>query len=109
MGSPTTVRFDQNVVIPMRDGTNTYADVYRPSDAGKHPVLMTRTPYDKSSAASRTNNIDAVTAASHGYAVVIQDVRGRYTSEGDFYTFNNEINDGFDSIEWAGSQRWSSG
>ena len=109
MGSQTTVRFDQNLVIPMRDGTKTYADVYRPSDSGKHPVLMTRTPYDKSSATSRTNNIDAVTAASHGYAVVIQDVRGRYTSEGDFYTFKNEINDGFDSIEWAGSQGWSSG
>ena len=109
MRSSITVRFDQNVQVPMRDGTNTYADVYRPSGSGKHPVLMTRTPYDKSSAASRTNNIDAVTAASHGYAVVIQDVRGRYTSEGDFYTFQNEINDGFDSIEWAGSQGWSSG
>ena len=109
MTNKETVRFDQDVEILLRDGTKTYADVYRPSKLGKYPVLLTRTPYDKSSAASKTGTVDAVLAASQGYAVVIQDVRGRYSSKGDFYTFSNESLDGYDSIEWAASQSWSSG
>ena len=109
MKPKATVRFDQDLEINLRDGTKTYADVYRPADSGSHPVLLTRTPYDKSSAASRTNAVDAASAASEGYAVVIQDVRGRHASMGEFYTFINEIDDGYDSIEWAASQPWSSG
>jgi hypothetical protein len=57
----------------------------------------------------RTGTLDAIRAASNGYAVAIQDVRGRYTSEGEFYTFFNEINDGYDSIEWLASQPWCTG
>ena len=105
----TSIRFDQNLEIPMRDGTKTYADVFRPAADGKYPVLMTRTPYDKSSAASRSGPLDAINAASQGYAVVIQDVRGRYSSGGEFYTFVNETDDGFDSIEWAAEQSWATG
>ena len=89
MTNKETVRFDKDVEILLRDGTKTYADVYRPSKLGKYPVLLTRTPYDKSSAASKTGTVDAVLAASQGYAVIIQDVRGRYASKGDFYTFSN--------------------
>ena len=104
-----SILFDQNLEVTMRDGTKTYADVFRPAVDGKYPVLMTRTPYDKSSAASRSGALDAINAASQGYAVVIQDVRGRYSSEGEFYTFVNETDDGADSIEWAAEQSWSSG
>ena len=80
----TSIRFDQNLEVTMRDGTKTYADVFRPAADGQYPVLMTRTPYDKSSGASRSGALDAINAASQVYAVVIQDVRGRYSSEGEF-------------------------
>ena len=105
----TSIRFDQNLEVTMRDGTKTYADVFRPAADGQYPVLLTRTPYDKSSAASRSGGLDAINAASQGYAVVIQDVRGRYSSEGEFYTFVNETEDGLDSIEWAAAQPWAAG
>ena len=105
----TSIRFDQNLEVTMRDGTKTYADVFRPAADGQYPVLMTRTPYDKSSGASRSGALDAINAASQGYAVVIQDVRGRYSSEGEFYTFVNETEDGLDSIEWAAAQPWAAG
>ena len=101
--------FEENVKILMRDDIVTYCDVFKPSGSGKHPVLLMRTPNDKSASMSRTMIIDAITAASDGYAVVIQDVRGRHSSSGDFYTFHNEIDDGFDSIDWAASQSWSTG
>ena len=104
-----SVSFDYNVPILMRDGITTYADVFRPQMEGPVPALLQRTPYDKSSPASRTGTLDAIRAASHGYAVVIQDVRGRYLSEGEFYTFFNEINDGHDTVEWIASQPWCSG
>ncbi len=53
--------------------------------------------------------LDPLKAAKRGYAVVIQDTRGRYTSEGEFYPFRDDINDGFDTVEWAAAQPWSSG
>ena len=109
MPRPYSVTFDYNVPIMMRDGVTTYADVFRPSAEGRVPTLLQRTPYDKSAPANRTGTLDAIRAASHGFAVVVQDVRGRYTSEGDFYTFFNEINDGRDSIEWVANQSWSDG
>ena len=109
MPRPYSVTFDYNVPIMMRDGVTTYADVFRPRMRGRVPALLQRTPYDKSAPNNRTGTLDAIRAASHGYAVIIQDVRGRYTSEGDFYTFVNEINDGEDSIEWVTRQNWSDG
>ena len=101
------VEFD--VPVAMRDGTRLFADVYRPAGDGRHPVLLQRTPYDKSSADTRVRALDAVRAAQEGFAVVIQDVRGRYASEGDFYTFVNESADGYDTVEWVAAQDWSSG
>ena len=72
-------------------------------------MLLQRTPYDKADPDSRLRSLDAVRAAREGFAVVIQDVRGRYASEGDFYTFVNESADGYDTVEWAAAQDWSSG
>lgn len=109
MPAPYSVKFDYNVAIMMRDGTTTYADVFRPDVSGGVPALLCRTPYDKSSGANRTGTLDAITAAMHGYAVVIQDVRGRFASDGVFYTFVNEIDDGYDSVEWVSSQPWCDG
>ena len=109
MPGPYSVTFDYNVPILLRDGVTTYADVFRPQVDGSVPALLQRTPYDKSAPSNRTGTLDATRAASYGYAVVIQDVRGRYSSEGEFYTFFNEISDGYDSVEWVASQPWCNG
>jgi putative CocE/NonD family hydrolase len=90
----------------MRDGTVLYADVYRPASAEPAPVLLTRTPYDKSQVVAGN---DVLRAARQGYAVVAQDARGRWASEGDFYAFVNEAVDGYDTVEWCAAQPWSTG
>jgi putative CocE/NonD family hydrolase len=90
----------------MRDGVKLYADVYRPRREGRFPTLITRTPYG----VQRDGMHEAVIRfAQHGYAVVVQDTRGRYESEGAWDPFRNEANDGFDTVEWAAGQAWSNG
>jgi uncharacterized protein len=106
MPASATLTVDRNQPIPMRDGTILYADVYRPAGPGPYPVVMTRTPYDK---ANTGVTPFAVRAATAGYAVVVQDVRGRFTSEGAFYAFVNERQDGYDTIEWLVAQPWCDG
>ena len=93
----------------LRDGIITYVDVCRPDAPGRFPALLQRTPYDKSAARSRAEPLDAARAAMQGYAVVVQDVRGRYSSGGEFYTFVNEMDDGYDSVQWVASQPWCTG
>ncbi len=109
MAKTYSIKAEFNVPVRMRDGATLYADVFRPDAEGKFPALITRTPYDKSSPQNRTGTLDVVRAAMNGYVAVVQDVRGRYTSGGDFYTFVNEINDGYDSIEWLAAQPWCTG
>jgi uncharacterized protein len=86
------------VAMKTRDGVTLYSDIYRPKADGKFPVILMRTPYDKSVGWAAGS---AYQIATHGYVVVIQDVRGRYTSEGEWYPFRHESNDGYDAIEWA--------
>ena len=62
MGSETSIRFDADVAVPMRDGTRLYADVYRPQARGRCPVLLQRTPYNKSMPRQRAMPLDAVRA-----------------------------------------------
>ena len=109
MAEAYSVKFESNQELSLRDGTKTYVDVFRPDAVGAFPGLLQRTPYDKGSTSSRSGTLDAVSAASRGYAVAIQDVRGRYSSGGEFYTFVNESNDGYDSVEWLASQPWCTG
>ena len=109
MASAKGVKFEADLPIRLRDGITTYADVFRPDGAGRFPALLQRTPCDKTSTISRALMVDAMRAAMSGYAVVIQDVRGRFSSEGEFYTLVNEANDGYDSVEWVGSQPWCNG
>ena len=106
MPESESLTIETNVSVPMRDGTILYADVYRPETPGPFPVLLQRTPYDKSTPLTM-NMLDPLKAAKRGYAVVIQDARGRYTSGGEFYAFKDEINDGYDTVEWAAAQPWS--
>jgi hypothetical protein len=87
----------------MRDGVWLAADIYRPKAEGKFPVLLIRTPYNRKDAG--TGNY----LASHGYVVIQQDTRGRFDSEGEFYPFRHEANDGYDTIEWAAGLPYSDG
>ena len=93
-----------DVPVPMRDGVTLRADIYRPKADGKYPVLLQRTPYDKNG--DRTFGMKG---AARGYLVIVQDVRGRYASPGEWYTFKNEPNDGYDTIEWAAALPYSNG
>jgi hypothetical protein len=99
-----TVTVERNATVVMRDGTKLHADIYRPNVDGKFPVLLQRTPYDKNWGITF-----GLRAAAQGYVVVIQDVRGRYTSEGEWYTFKHESDDGYDSVEWAAALPYSNG
>jgi putative CocE/NonD family hydrolase len=95
---------ERNVPAKMRDGVTLRADIYRPKAEGKFPVLLVRTPYDKTGETSF-----GLKGAARGYVVIAQDVRGRFTSEGDWYTFKNESQDGYDTVEWAAALPYSNG
>jgi len=98
------VTLERGVKAKMRDGVVLSADIYRPKSDGKFPVLLQRTPYDKRNSAEF-----AFTAAAHGFVVVVQDVRGRYSSEGEWYTFKHESDDGYDTVEWVAALPYSNG
>ncbi len=98
------VTIERGVPIKMRDGVTLRADICRPKAEGKFPVLLTRTPYDKNEAVEF-----CLKAVPRGYVVVAQDVRGRYASEGDWYPFKYESQDGYDTVEWAAALPYSNG
>ncbi len=101
---------EHNVPAAMRDGTVLRADVYRPAGGKKYPVLLQRTPYDKSFLPWATLTLDPIKAARSGYVVVIQDVRGRWESEGaKFCPYRDEFVDGYDTVEWAALLPYSNG
>jgi putative CocE/NonD family hydrolase len=90
------IDLQRNVAMKTRDGVTLYADVYRPAGDGSFPVLLERTPYNKDNGVAFGHM-----GAARGFMVVIQDVRGRYQSEGEWYPFKHEIDDGYDTVEWA--------
>ncbi len=94
------------VMIPMRDRVRLAANIWTPSAAGRFPTILIRTPYDKT-AQFRRYRLDNYLAA--GYAVVLQDTRGRGDSEGEFDFYFPEGKDGYDTIEWIARQPWSNG
>ncbi len=94
----------QTVRVPMRDGIILSADVYRADGAEKAPVLLMRTPYNKNGVKSTAERY-----AQEGYIVIVQDTRGRYESQGAWFPYNNEGQDGFDTLEWIVRQPWSNG
>lgn len=104
-----TILIDKNVMVPMRDGVRLATDVYRLDGAVPAPVLLSRTPYDKERAIAGSTTFDILRAVQAGYAVVIQDVRGRYASEGAFAPMFQETGDGVDTIAWSAGQPWSRG
>jgi putative CocE/NonD family hydrolase len=101
------VAVDFDVPAIMRDGTTLRANVYRPAGEGRWPVLLTRLPYGKDFVGSPV--LDPVQVARQGYVVIIQDTRGRFTSEGTWEPMRNEAQDGYDTAEWAAKLHYSNG
>ncbi|MDE0207787.1 MAG: CocE/NonD family hydrolase, partial [Candidatus Tectomicrobia bacterium] len=105
------VLIERNVMTPMADGVPLAADIYFPATdgaraAGTFPVILERTPYNKAAPIQVTK---AKYFARRGYVCVIQDVRGRFASEGEWYAFAEEAEDGYTTVEWLGTQPWSTG
>lgn len=103
------VKFIADLDIPLADQTRTKADLYLPDDGEPHPVLLARTPYSKVLTSKELELLNPLRAARRGYAVVIQDCRGRFASEGEFTPFADETEDGAASIAWCARQPWSNG
>jgi putative CocE/NonD family hydrolase len=103
---------EKNVEIPMRDGTTLRANITRPNADGQFPALLERTPYNKEGGSENTVGAPEY-YASRGYVVIIQDVRGRFASDGEFYPFRDDgagtNRDGYDTVEWLAAQPWSDG
>ena len=100
------VKIDFNQRVPMRDRVELSADVYRPQAAGRYPVILSRTPYTKTSGS--TFRI-AKYFVANGYVFVAMDVRGRGDSDGTFVPYKADGLDGYDAIEWCAAQPWSTG
>ncbi len=109
---PYDVAFEHNVMVPMRDGVRLATDVYLPARDGKPvaerlPTILMRLPYSKGQ--GDKGHSDGRYFARHGYAVVFQDTRGRYDSEGAWHMLVDDGPDGFDTAEWIAKQSWSNG
>lgn len=105
----TTLVVDTDVRVPTRDGLTLATTLFRPAGPGRWPAVLMRTPYDRTSYASETLQVHASALASAGYAVALQDVRGRGASDGHFSPFVNEQADGIDTVEWLADQAWCNG
>jgi len=94
-----------SIMVPMRDGILLATDLYRPRNASTRvPLILIRTPYNKETMAGLGERF-----ATRGYAVALQDVRGRFASQGIFEPYMHEAADGYDAIEWLAGQEWCTG
>jgi putative CocE/NonD family hydrolase len=118
-GAAAAMRVECDIMVRARDGVGLATDVYRPEGSGPFPVILERTPYDKS-APSRSERTTAVAMprsraevaayfVAHGYAVAYQDCRGRYRSEGRFTKYLSEAEDGCDTLAWLVQRPWCNG
>lgn len=100
---------EKNIPCELTDGTTLRSDIYRPDDEGIYPVLMLRLPYDKEAPRYFKEYLDVPRMVHAGYVVILQDVRGRFASEGEFYPFIHEEKDGYEAVEWAANLPFSNG
>ena len=98
----SSLKIERDVALKLSDGITLYSDIYRPEGEGPWPVLLMRVPYDKTQAENLTYAQPAW-YARHGYMVVVQDNRGRYKSEGEWYPFKHEAQDGLETLKWVKS------
>src|SRR5258708_32665490 len=113
------MRVERDIMVRARDGIHLATDLYLPPVGGPFPVILERTPYDKSApsrseitaenGAPRSRAEVAAYFVRHGYAVAYQDCRGRYRSEGTFTKYLSEAADGYDTLAWLVRQRWCNG
>jgi putative CocE/NonD family hydrolase len=99
---------ERNLPVTMRDGVILRCNLHRPVGEGRWPVLLLRLPYDKDVAQTYVYSHPAW-YARQGYAVVVQDSRGRFDSDGDYYPLRQDAEDGSDTIAWCAAQPWSNG
>src|SRR6476620_10270089 len=95
-------RITRNVMVPMRDGVRLATSVYLPLAEGRYPAVLVRTAYNRA-------GFNGGGFVQNGVAMVAQDTRGRYGSEGEFYPFTGETEDGLDTIDWIARQPWFNG
>jgi putative CocE/NonD family hydrolase len=107
LSATTSPHFQEllHVRVPMRDGVHLDTNVFHPSNGGRYPTVLLRTPYGKGTELPA----GYISFMDHGYAVVLQDVRGRYASEGNFDPLRQEGPDGYDTLNWIAEQPWSNG
>ena len=103
-----SITVDYDVPATMRDGTVLRANVFRPAGEGRWPVLLTRLPYGKDQPLG-SSTVDPIQAVRRGYVVVVQDTRGRWRSDGEWFPIRHEAEDGFDTVEWAAALPYASG
>lgn len=102
------VEVERSLMMPMRDGVRLATDIYRPKGvSGALPTILIRLPYNKAAYGGATDPANYF--ASHGYAVVVQDVRGKFASEGVFRVYQGDVTDWSDVFDWIGTQSWSTG
>jgi len=100
------ILIEKNVMVPMRDGVNLAADIYRPVEEGRFPILLSRLPYNKDLPGRLALLAGtALRAVQQGYVVVYQDCRGRFASEGGFYPVFDDANDAWERARTPGSSR----
>ncbi len=104
---PASLEARYHVPVTMRDGVRLSTDVYLPAPTGSFPTLLVRDIYGNGSAPARQRY--ARWATANGYAFVLQNARGRYDSEGQWYPYFQEIEDGHDTLDWIAEQPWSNG
>jgi len=112
-GTPS-IRIDFDVEMKTRDGVILRSNITRPDIQSKVPAIVLRTPYGKTSAMNLNPLLTNLEAATAGFAHVVQDIRGRFSSEGEWREWGNdwgavERSDGYDCIEWVASQPWCNG
>lgn len=111
------VRLERSVMVPMRDGIRLSTDLYFPQGAGdKLPVILVRTPYNKKTWRQESFSLTSPSLlwparffAGQGYVVAVQDVRGKFESEGQYLYAGGDAADGYDATEWLAAQPWSTG
>ncbi len=104
---------EQKVMIQMRDGVRLATDIYRPKGGGKHPLILSKTPYNFNSwvdgKMTARSFEEAYEAVSRGYAFAVQNERGRFFSEGEWDILGTPVTDGDDAFTWFAAQPWSNG
>ncbi|RIK37753.1 MAG: hydrolase [Chloroflexi bacterium] len=101
----STTHMQHDLRVPMRDGVDLSLDLIRPDVPGSYPVILLRTPYDK----TRARSPFLQELARRGYIIALNDLRGRFNSDGEFTPYIYDTDDGYDVIEWIAAQEWCDG